>query len=237
MDNIFEKLNRIEDKVDAISPSQNGTDITLDEQLRNKDPKVFDFIQNADRIFYYHGDKSELKRKNIKNKKNAIIIATIAFLAVAALSVFAFFINYILGIVATALGLILCVPFIIVAFTMQSRDYKIPYKKWFLNTYNYDYDDNDIVCKTAGRKWYIKLHHILTAVYLYLSGIAVMLFGLDKLGLYALLGYIVPFLGATILVSMINKREWYTYQLVFEKDDVKIPYALLKEFMTENDLK
>ncbi|MGN0566113.1 MAG: hypothetical protein ACI4IU_05475, partial [Candidatus Limousia pullorum] len=91
-DNVFEKLDRIEGKVDALSPSDNSEQKTVAELIAQNDPWITEFVKTADRVFRYNGDKSELNRKNKKNKRNQILCAVISFLSMTTAAVFSFLI-------------------------------------------------------------------------------------------------------------------------------------------------
>lgn len=233
-ENIYEKLGRIENKVDAILPPRDTVDAMIEEALKNKDPKFFDFIKSADRVFYYVGDRSELRRKNRKTKQRSIVSAVAATILMTIQSVFSFFIEPFAGIAAIVLELLLCVPFIVIALNESRWEDKIIYQKWFSKLYKYDYDDNGIVCAQT-EKWYIKLHQILSVSYLYIGALSFLFLGMFDFLSGA--GVILLLVGAVVLQMMIMNKEIYPYKLMFEKDGIKIPYDALKKFMSENGLK
>lgn len=235
-DNVFEKLDRIEGKVDALSPSDNSEQKTVAELIAQNDPCITEFVKTADRVFRYNGDKSELNRKNKKNKRNQILCAVISFLSMTTAAVFSFLIfGNIIGIVSVVIGVLLCSPYVIFAITDKPREYEIPYEKFFSKLKTYDYDDNGIVCDTKD-KWYITLHRILPIVYLYVVSFALAFGGMDKFGLYFLLFFGFLLFAIALQILSLNK-EYYFYTLLFEDEKNSIEYYLLKDFMTKNGLK
>ena len=62
---VFEQLEEVQKELKDLKDKQK----TLVDQLNEDDPKIIEFVKNANRVWRYSYEKSDLKRKNNKNKK------------------------------------------------------------------------------------------------------------------------------------------------------------------------
>ena len=66
---VFEQLEEVQKELKDLKDKQK----TLVDQLNEDDPKIIEFVKNANRVWRYSGEKSDLRRENNKNKKLSII--------------------------------------------------------------------------------------------------------------------------------------------------------------------
>ena len=66
---VFERLEEVQKELKDLKEKQK----TLVDQLNEDDPKIIEFVKTANRVWRYSYEKSDLKRKNNKNKKISII--------------------------------------------------------------------------------------------------------------------------------------------------------------------
>ena len=66
---VFEQLEEVQKELKDLKEKQK----TLVDQLNEDDPKIIEFVKRANRVWRYSYEKSDLKRKNNKNKKISII--------------------------------------------------------------------------------------------------------------------------------------------------------------------
>ena len=223
---VFERLEEVQKELKDLKEKQK----TLVDQLNEDDPKIIEFVKTANRVWRYSYEKSDLKRKNNKNKKMSII----GFILLAIyLTVPFFFITKPYGWILPLLSGLICIcQGVLQAFKMKAREYEIKYND-IPSFWRYaELDDNDIVCATKDKWWVILLRvcvllnpvAISIEMFLFLDGIWKIICWLPAV-LFSLL--VLPFKDNTI----------YGYQLHFVDDKNDIEYIHLKEFMTRNNLK
>jgi hypothetical protein len=66
---VFEQLEEVQKELKDLKEKQK----TLVDQLNEDDPKIIEFVKRANRVWRYSYEKSDLKRKNNKNKKSSIM--------------------------------------------------------------------------------------------------------------------------------------------------------------------
>ena len=66
---VFERLEEVQKELKDLKEKQK----TLVDHLNEDDPKIIEFVKTANRVWRYSYEKSDLKRKNNKNKKISII--------------------------------------------------------------------------------------------------------------------------------------------------------------------
>lgn len=66
---VFEQLEEVQKELKDLKEKQK----TLVDQLNEDDPIIIEFVKTANRVWRYSYEKSDLKRKNNKNKKICII--------------------------------------------------------------------------------------------------------------------------------------------------------------------
>lgn len=66
---VFEQLEDVQKELKSLKDKPK----TLVDQLNENDPKIIEFVKMANRVWRYSYEKSDLKRKNYKNKKKSII--------------------------------------------------------------------------------------------------------------------------------------------------------------------
>lgn len=66
---VFEQLEEVQKELKDLKEKQK----TLVDQLNEDDPIIIEFVNTANRVWRYSYGKSDLKRKNNKNKKISII--------------------------------------------------------------------------------------------------------------------------------------------------------------------
>ena len=118
---VFERLEEVQKDLKELKEKQN----TLVDQLNEDDPKIIEFVKTANRVWRYSYEKSDLKRKNNKNKK----ISIIGFVLLAIyLTVSFFFIAKPYGwILPVFSGLICICQGVLQTFKMRAREYEIQY--------------------------------------------------------------------------------------------------------------
>ena len=223
---VFEQLEEVQKELKDLKDKQK----TLVDQLNEDDPKIIEFVKNANRVWRYSYEKSDLRRKNNKNKKMSII--GFILLAIYLIVPF-FFISKPYGWILPVLSVIVCIcQGTLQIFKMKQREYELKYND-IPSFWRYaELDDNDIVCATKDKWWVILLRvcvllipiAISVEMFLFLDGIWEIICWLPAV-LFSLL--ILPFRDNTI----------YGYQLHFVDDKNDIEYIHLKEFMTRNNLK
>ena len=128
---------------------------TLVDQLNEDDPKIIEFVKRANRVWRYSYEKSDLKRKNNKNKKSSIM--GLVLLAIYFIVPF-FFITKPYGWILPVFSVVVCAcQGILQIFKMKPREYELKYND-IPSFWRYaEFDDNDIVCATKDKWWVILL--------------------------------------------------------------------------------
>ena len=223
---VFERLEEVQKELKDLKEKQK----TLVDQLNEDDPKIIEFVKTANRVWRYSYEKSDLKRKNNKNKKISII--RFVFLAIY-LTVPFFFIAKPYGwILPVFSGLICICQGVLQAFKMRAMKYEIKYND-IPSFWRYaELDNNDIVCATKDKWWVILLR---VCVLLIPIAISVEMF-LFLAGIWKIICWL-PVVLFSLLVLLFADNTIYGYQLHFVDDKNDIEYIHLKEFMTRNNLK
>lgn len=234
-DNVFDKLDeqtRILARIDK-NTSENAS--VIDEMQKTNPSALAEFVKNADRVFIYCGDKSELNRKNKKchiADIKKLILSLIQIITVLA----AIYIPYMWCVLILDL-LIYAYP-IYKAVTFKPLPYEIKYSEMDKKS-NGVYDDNNILCGNDSEKWYIKFLRVASIIMSVLN--AVSLWVLPAIAEIAHI-YLFVFVGIDFIcglasTAIFNRTVYHGYSLYFVKDNLSIPYEQLKEFMQQNNLK
>ena len=229
---VFEQLADVQQELQDIKIKQR----TFDDQLRENDPKIVDFVKTAKRIWRYSGEKSDLRRENNRFRKKTIlrcimllvqVIIPLCFITVPYV-----WISFTFSGIVAILGAIY--------FIAQSKDspYQIEYselekERWW-NVY--ECDDNDIICQSR-EKGIFKALRILMYLVPILNAICLLVFG-GFIGenTWAYIGGFFEMLLMGFGTVFFNSSG-QGYQLYFIDKKNEILYYNLKEFMTRNNLK
>lgn len=223
---VFEQLEEVQKELKDLK----GTQKTLVDQLNEDDPKIIEFVKTANRVWRYSHEKSDLKRKNNKNKKISII--RFVLLAIY-LTVPFFFITKPYGWILPVFSVVVCIcQGILQAFKMRPREYELKYND-VPSFWSYaELDDNDIVCATKD-KWWVILLRVCVLLIPIAIGVEMFLF-LD--GIWEIICWLPVVLFYSLSLLFIDNTN-YGYQLHFVDDKNDIEYFHLKEFMKRNHLK
>lgn len=223
---VFERLEEVQKELNDLKEKQK----TLVDQLNEDDPKIIEFVKTAKRVWRYSYEKSDLKRKNNKNKK----ISIIGFVVLAVYLIIPFFFvtkpyGWILPVLS---GLICICQGVLQAFKMRPREYEHKYND-IPSFWRYaELDDNDIVCATKDKWWVILLRVCVLLIPIAIS-VEMFLF-LD--GIWDIICWL-PAVLCSLLVLPFRDKTIYGYRLHFVDDKNDIEYIHLKEFMKRNNLK
>lgn len=223
---VFEQLEEVQKELKDLKEKQK----TLVDQLNEDDPKIIEFVKRANRVWRYSYEKSDLKRKNNKNKKSSIM--GLVLLAIYFIVPF-FFITKPYGWILPVFSVVVCAcQGILQIFKMKPREYELKYKD-IPSFWRYaEFDDNDIVCATKDKWWVILLRVCVLLIPIAIS-VEMLLFLDDLWKLLSLL----PGSFSVLLTSFFRDNTIYGYQLHFVDDKNDIKYFHLKEFMARNNLK
>ena len=223
---VFEQLEDVQKELKDLKEKHN----TLEEQLNENDPIIFEFVKNADRVWRYSYGKSNLRRANNRKKKQAII--GFMLLAIYLIVPF-FFITKPYGWILPVFSVVVCIcQGFLQAFKMRAREYELKYND-IPSFWRYaELDDNDIVCATKDKWWVILLRVCVLLIPVAIS-IEMFLF-LD--GIWKIICWL-PGVFFSFLILPFRDNTIYGYQLHFINDKNDIEYFHLKEFMTRNNLK
>lgn len=224
---VFEQLEVLQLELQKLKSKQR----TLTDQLDENDPIVSEFIKTANRKWIYNGDKSDLTRKNNRNKIKYIFrfILLSLYFAVSCL-----FIAKPYGWIITLFGCLICICEIIMHIRMiKSNKYELDYNA-IVNKWEFSETDDNGIISCVKNKWWFSFLNVLI---IFLPFILDICFNLWKFwSQYSIAGILIA-----IPLSMINtflfRNTQFRYSLHFidEKNDVE--YANLKEFMQRNNLK
>ena len=223
---VFEQLEEVQKELKDLKEKQK----TLVDQLNEDDPKIIEFVKRANRVWRYSYEKSDLKRKNNKNKKSSIM--GLVLLAIYFIVPF-FFITKPYGWILPVFSVVVCAcQGILQIFKMKPREYELKYND-IPSFWRYaEFDDNDIVCATKDKWWVILLRVCVLLIPIAIS-VEMLLFLDDLWKLLSLL----PGSFSVLLTSFFKDNTIYGYQLHFVDDKNDIKYFHLKEFMARNYLK
>ena len=223
---VFEQLEEVQKELKDLKEKQK----TLVDQLNEDDPKIIEFVKRANRVWRYSYEKSDLKRKNNKNKKSSIM--GFVLLAIYFIVPF-FFITKPYGWILPVFSVVVCAcQGILQIFKMKPREYELKYND-IPSFWRYaEFDDNDFVCATKDKWWVILLRVCVLLIPIAIS-VEMLLFLDDLWKLLSLL----PGSFSVLLTSFFKDNTIYGYQLHFVDDKNDIKYFHLKEFMARNNLK
>lgn len=234
-DNVFDKLDEQAKVLARIDKNTSEDPSVVDEMLKTNPSELSEFVKNADRVFVYCGDKSELNRKNKKShiadiKK--LVLSLIQIITILA----AVYIPYMWCVLILNL-LIYAFP-IYKAVTSKPLPYEMKYEEMDKKS-NGIYDDNNILCGNDGEKWYSKILRVAAIIMPVLNAISLWLIPaiaeIAHIYLYIFVG--VDFICWGASTAIFNRTVNRGYSLYFVKDNLSIPYEQLKEFMQQNNLK
>ena len=234
-DNVFDKLDEQAKVLARIDKNTSDNASVVDEMLKTNPSELAEFVKNADRVFVYCGDKSELNRKNKKShiadiKK--LVLSLIQIITILA----AVYIPYMWCVLILNL-LIYAYP-IYKAVTFKPLPYEIKYSETDKKS-NGIYDDNNILCGNDSEKWYAKILRVAAIIMPVLNAISLWLIPaiaeIAHIYLYIFVG--VDFICWVASTAIFNSTVNREYGLYFVKDNLSIPYKQLKEFMQRNNLK
>lgn len=223
---VFEQLEEVQKELKDLKEKQK----TLVDQLNEDDPIIIEFVKTANRVWRYSYEKSDLKRKNNKNKKISII--GFVLLAVCLILPF-FFITKPYGWILPVFSVVVCIcQGVLQAFKMRPREYELKYND-IPSFWRYaEYDDNNIVCATKDKWWVILLRVCVLLIPIAIS-VEMFLF-LD--GIWKIICWL-PAALCSLLILPFRDNTIHGYQLHFIDDKNDIEYFLLKGFMKRNNLK
>ena len=223
---IYEQLDEIKTEINAI---QNNPQ-TLQDKIDANDPKVFEFVKNAKRIWIYNGEKSKLKRNNEKQRKLTILKI---FMLIISFGFQFLLISYPYGWICPAIATPTFAILIIEAIkNSKPKEYSVEYNK--INQFGETayLDDNDIFCERRTSNWLVATK-IISIIVLYFGAVYSAFFCLERVWIPVVL-FVCAF--ATQMIIQLSKIHFY-YHLYFIDDKNKIEYYDLKDFMKRNKLK
>lgn len=234
-DNVFSKLDEQAKVLARIDNNISDNASIVNEMIKTNPSKLVEFVKNADRVFIYCGDKSELNRKNKKSHISNIkklILSLIQIITVLA----AIYIPYMWCVLILNL-LIYAYP-IYKAFIFKPLPVEMKYDEMEKKS-NGVYDDNNILCGNDSEKWYIKILRFSAIIMPYLNAVLLWLVPLitGTAHIYLLIFVGIDFICALVSPAIFNHTVNRRYSLYFVKDNLSIPYEQLKEFMKQNNLK
>ena len=234
-DNVFDKLDEQAKVLARIDKNTSETPSAVDEMLKTNPSELAEFVKNADRIFIYCGDKSELNRKNKKSRIadiKKLILSLIQIITILS----AIYIPYMWCVLILNL-LIYAYP-IYKAVTFKPLPYEMKYDEMDKKS-NGIYDDNNILCGNDGEKWYVKILKVAAIIMPILNAAALSLIPAiaEIAHIYLFIFAGIDFICGLASTAVFNRTVNRGYSLYFVKDNLSIPYEQLKEFMQQNNLK
>lgn len=221
---VYDQLEELKGSIAEASQPRN-----LDEQLASNDPKVFEFIKKAKRVWRYAGELTDFA----KATKSSRITAVINLIMLAIQIAIPFFHmdkpnSWILILANTGFCLMYGVYTILHYF--KDRNYEIPYDQISDIGEYYELDDNGIMQKPKTKIWLMALKLITLLV----LPIIIVVFGG---ALYILLAvFLLP--SYSVIMPLLDKSLGSkNYVLFFIDGKDEVPYVLLKDFMKRNKLK
>ena len=234
-DNIFDKLDEQAKVLARIEKNTSDNASVIDEMTKTKPSELVEFVKNADRVFIYCGDKSDLNRMN-KKRRISIIKKLILSLIQIITIITAIYIPYMWCVLILNL-LIYAYP-IYKAVTFKPLPYEMKYDEMDKKS-NGIYDDNNILCGNDGEKWYVKILRVAAMIMPILNAASLWFIpaisGITHIYLFVFAG--TDFICGLFLFSVFLSDVYCGYNLYFVKNDLSIPYEQLKEFMQQNNLK
>jgi len=234
-DNVFDKLDEQAKVLARIDKNTSDNASVIEEMIKTDPSELVEFVKNADRVFIYCEDKSDLNRKN-KNRRISIIKKLVLSLIQIITVLAAIYIPYMWCVLILNL-LIYAYP-IYKAVTFKPLPYEMKYDEMDKKS-NGIYDDNNILCGNDGEKWYVKILRVAAMIMPILNAASLWFIpaisGITHIYLFVFAG--TDFICGLFLFSVFLSDVYCGYNLYFVKNDLSIPYEQLKEFMQQNNLK
>lgn len=231
-DNVFDKLNEQSEILARIDKNTANESSIVEEMIRTNDPRMIEFVKTADRVFVYRGDKSELNRKNKKCRISCIKKMILALIQIATV-LSAIYVPYMWCVLILDL-LVYAYP-IYKAVTFKPLPYEMKYDE--MSKKNGIYDDNDILCGYYNKVWntFLEVAVIIAPIFTGVSfWLIPFLAGVMHTYFFVLMGICAV---CSWISASIDDEECVRYDLYFIRDNLKIPYTRIKEFMKQNNLK
>ena len=234
-DNVFDKLDEQSKILARIDKNTSDNFSVVDEMLKTNPSELVEFVKNADRVFIYCGDKSELNRKNKKCRISCIKKMIFALIQIATI-LSAIYVLYMWCVLILNL-LVYSYP-IYKAITFKSSAYKIKYDD-FVKRNDGIYDDNGIMCGNDDEKWYFIFLRVAAIILPFVNAFALFFFPsiLGGFHIYMIVLAALDFIAGYIAIRVFSERHNRYYDIYFIKDDISVPYEYLKDFMQRNNLK
>lgn len=234
-DNVFDKLDEQAKVLARIDKNTSDNDSVIDEMIKTDPSELVEFVKNADRVFIYCGDKSELNRNNKKRRISIIkklVLSSIQIITIIA----AIYIPYIWCVLI--LNLLVYTYPIYKAVTFKPLPYEMKYDEMDKKS-NGIYDDNNILCGNDGEKWYVKILRVAAIIMPNLNaGLLWLIPAISGIAhIYLLVFAGIDCICGLFLFPAFLRDVYCGYNLYFVKDNLSIPYEQLKEFMQRNNLK
>ena len=223
-DNVFDKLDEQAKVLARIDKNTSDNDSVIDEMIKTDPSELVEFVKNADRVFIYCGDKSELNRKNKKCRISCIKKMILALIQIATV-LSAIYVPYMWCVLILDL-LVYAYP-IYKAIVFKPLPYEIKYSE-FVKSHDGIYDDNGIMCGNNDEKWYFMLLKIAVIVVPSILG---------GFHIYMIVLAALDFIAGYIAIRVFLEQHSRYYDIYFIKDDISVPYEYLKDFMQRNNLK
>lgn len=234
-DNVFDKLDEQAKVLARIDNNTSDNASIVNEMIKTNPSKLVEFVKNADRVFIYCEDKSDLNRKNKKRRISIIKKLVLSLIQIITI-ITTIYIPYMWCVLILNL-LIYAYP-IYKAVTFKPLPYEMKYDEMDKKS-NGIYDDNNILCGNDGEKWYVKILRVSAIIMPYLNAVSLWLIpaiaGIVRIYLFVFVG--VDCICGLILFPVFLSDVYCEYNLYFVKNDLLIPYEQLKEFMKQNNLK
>lgn len=234
-DNVFDKLDEQAKVLARIDKNTSDNASVINEMIKTHPSELVEFVKNADRVFIYCGDKSELNRKNKKSHISNIkklILSLIQIITVLS----AIYIPYMWCVLILNL-LIYAYP-IYKAVTFKPLPYEMKYDEMDKKS-NGIYDDNNILCGNDDEKWLVKILRVAAIIMPVLNAVSLWVLpaNAEIAHIYLYIFVVIDFICGLASTAIFNCTVDREYGLYFVKDNLSIPYEQLKEFMQQNNLK
>lgn len=232
-ENLFDKVEEISKDVKEMKGQT-----TLQEQLDNKDPKVFEFITDAKLKWIWQGEKSDFRIKEQKRKKSIVTQLVFSILQVLLL-IYPIFLT-IYAIIPFTVSLVIYgfYNFVLIKKFLFKRSYEMDYSALNRFWVYYDLDDNDIICDQHN-KWWLKILRVFAKLVPFISALSLFFINaileLGALDLYIITA--ITFVFGYIHIVIFNKNYFGGYTLFLVKGKDKLSYSLLKDIIEENEIK
>lgn len=219
--NVFDKLDELHRKIDAIAP---------DEDAMSDEEKI-EFVKTANRIFCYNGQVVQFGNRVKKQKKQRIANIVVLILCNVILLIEAFrtdIVPYIIAIALTIAANFANIALLCIILKLHHPKAEIPYEEFSQKWMSYRYDANGIICESREK----------LSVQILRWSVILLNYTLGVVGtVIDLVVGIVAIVFASVLVFAMFRRTMLPYVLWLCKDKQAIPYCELSQFMYEHKLK